>query len=161
MTRTPFDTFSKQFLIAINQLPQTVETLWLRILGRGMTQQQAITELLALPVDAPHRESVLELLMSWKISLEVTGQFQREEQNLMVELSQAYLEWKQQTQQQGAIQGSRSLVLRLLTRRVGELPESVRSQIDTLSLTQLEALGEALLDFENLSDLEAWLGISR
>jgi hypothetical protein len=109
----------------------------------------------------PRRESVLELLMSWKVSLEVAGQFQREKQSLMVELSQAYLEWKQQTEQRGvergAIQEARSLVLRLLTRRVGELPEFVRPQIETLSLAQLEALGEALLDFANLSDLEAWL----
>jgi len=40
---------------------------------------------------------------------------------------------------------------------VGELPEPIRTQIDTLSLTQLESMGEALLDFANLSDLEAWL----
>ncbi|MFB2833567.1 DUF4351 domain-containing protein [Floridanema evergladense] len=30
-------------------------------------------------------------------------------------------------------------------------------QINTLSITQLELLGEALLDFSNLSDLEVWL----
>ncbi len=53
--------------------------------------------------------------------------------------------------------GERSLILRQLTRRVGELPDSVRSQIDTLAIARLEALGEALLDFANLSDLEAWL----
>jgi predicted transposase/invertase (TIGR01784 family) len=52
---------------------------------------------------------------------------------------------------------AKSLILRLLTRRVGEVPESVRTQMETLSLTQLESLGEALLDFSNLSDLEAWL----
>lgn len=52
---------------------------------------------------------------------------------------------------------AKSLILRQLTRRVGEVPESVRTQIETLSLTQLESLGEALLDFSNLSDLEVWL----
>ncbi|OKH36616.1 hypothetical protein NIES2119_16435 [[Phormidium ambiguum] IAM M-71] len=52
---------------------------------------------------------------------------------------------------------AKSLILRLLTRRVGEVPDSLRSQIETLSLTQLESLGEALLDFSNLSDLEVWL----
>jgi hypothetical protein len=31
------------------------------------------------------------------------------------------------------------------------------SQIEVLSLTQLEALGEALLDFSEASDLLAWL----
>lgn len=51
----------------------------------------------------------------------------------------------------------RSLVLRLLNRKVGELPDEVRSQVDALSLPQLESLGEALLDFSNLPDLTHWL----
>lgn len=51
---------------------------------------------------------------------------------------------------------AKSLILRQLTRQVGELPESARVKIDTLSLIQLESLAEALLDFSNLSDLEVW-----
>jgi Domain of unknown function (DUF4351) len=42
-------------------------------------------------------------------------------------------------------------------RRLGALPEAPRSHIQHLSLTQLEALGEALLDFRAIADLEAWL----
>jgi len=56
-----------------------------------------------------------------------------------------------------AEEAERSLILRQLARRVGELPEPVRSQIDTLPIEQLEALGEALLDFSGLPDLETWL----
>ncbi len=56
-----------------------------------------------------------------------------------------------------AEEAERSLILRQLARRVGELPEPVRLHIDTLPIAQLEALGEALLDFSNLSDVEAWL----
>ncbi len=59
--------------------------------------------------------------------------------------------------EQGAEREARSFVLRLLARKVGELPQLVRLQIDTLATTQLEALGEALLDFSNLSHLETWL----
>ena len=39
----------KTVIVAINQLPPTEETLWLRILGRDETQRQAISEVLALP----------------------------------------------------------------------------------------------------------------
>jgi predicted transposase YdaD len=59
-------------------------------------------------------------------------------------------------EQRGRQEGERSLILRLLTRRVGELPQQVRLRIETLSLEQLENLGEALLDFQALADLEAW-----
>jgi predicted transposase/invertase (TIGR01784 family) len=66
-------------------------------------------------------------------------------------------EIREEVRMEERLEGERSLVLRLLTRRVGALPESVRSQIDYLSLPQLEALGEALLDFSGMADLEAWL----
>jgi predicted transposase YdaD len=56
--------------------------------------------------------------------------------------------------EQGIEQGERSLILRQLTRRVGELPDSVKAQIETLTITQMEVLGEALLDFSSLSELE-------
>ncbi len=65
--------------------------------------------------------------------------------------------WMEEGIEQG-LQRERWLILRLLNRRVGELPEQVRLQVDALSITQVEALGEALLDFSNLSDLQAWLG---
>jgi predicted transposase YdaD len=82
-------------------------------------------------------------------------------QEALMALSEAFLEWEQATQQRAEVkgieQGQRSLILRLLARRVGEVPEAAQSQIDALSLIQLESLGEALLDFSNLADLEAWL----
>ncbi|MCC5599377.1 DUF2887 domain-containing protein [Nostoc favosum] len=52
---------------------------------------------------------------------------------------------------------ARSLILRLLNRRVGAVPEQLQRQIQVLSLEQLEALGDALLDFSTLADLEGWL----
>ncbi|PHJ64499.1 hypothetical protein VF03_28830, partial [Nostoc linckia z2] len=53
-------------------------------------------------------------------------------------------------------QRERMLILRQLTRRVGELPQEVIEQIQSLSLEQLENLGEALLDFQAIADLETW-----
>jgi len=58
--------------------------------------------------------------------------------------------------QQGFQQGVQSLILRLLTRRVGLIPEVIRSRLNTLSIQQLESLGEALLDFDAIADLELW-----
>ena len=79
----------------------------------------------------------------------------------MVLLSKVYVEWEERTKQQGVDQGiergERSLVLRLLSRKVGELSIAVKSQIDRLSVPQLEDLGEALLDFSTIADLTTWL----
>lgn len=54
-------------------------------------------------------------------------------------------------------QEARSLILRQLNRRVGTIDDELQRQIQALSLEQVEALGEALLDFAAIADLEAWL----
>ncbi|MDZ8084567.1 MAG: Rpn family recombination-promoting nuclease/putative transposase [Nostoc sp. DedQUE12b] len=58
---------------------------------------------------------------------------------------------------EGKVEGERTIVLRLLNRRVGNIPDGLLSQIQGLSVEQLEALGDALLDFSTLADLERWL----
>jgi Domain of unknown function (DUF4351) len=61
----------------------------------------------------------------------------------------------------GYERGKQELVLRLLQRRVGELPQEVQGQVQTLPLEQLEALGEALLDFMAIGDLLNWLTVNQ
>ena len=71
--------------------------------------------------------------------------------------TQVYREIKQEGREDGREEGQKSLLLRLLTRKVGELSSEVRQNIDNLSIEQLENLGEALLDFSSMVDLENWL----
>ncbi|BAB74275.1 hypothetical protein DSM107007_04230 [Nostoc sp. PCC 7120 = FACHB-418] len=59
--------------------------------------------------------------------------------------------------EEGQLKQAQALVLRLLQKRVGDLPAEVREQIQSLSLEQLATLGEALLDFSAISDLFNWL----
>jgi predicted transposase YdaD len=57
----------------------------------------------------------------------------------------------------GKIEGELNFALRLLTRRIGTIAPQAEAQIRSLSLTQIEELGEALLDFSQPSDLSDWL----
>lgn len=50
-----------------------------------------------------------------------------------------------------------SLVIRLLKRKLGNLSPELELKVRSLSLTTLEDLGEALLDFSSLQDLISWL----
>ncbi len=50
-----------------------------------------------------------------------------------------------------------SIILRLLTRRLGAVDSLLQERIQRLSLAQLEDLGEALLDFNHAADLVTWL----
>lgn len=66
-------------------------------------------------------------------------------------------EGRQEGRKEGRQEGSQSLVLRLLHRSLGPLPQVTQAQVVALSLTQLEALAEDLLEFQAISDLETWL----
>jgi predicted transposase/invertase (TIGR01784 family) len=57
----------------------------------------------------------------------------------------------------GRRQGERVLILRQLARKFNQINPQVRSQIELLSLEQLEMLAEVLLDFSSLQDLTNWL----
>ncbi len=59
--------------------------------------------------------------------------------------------------EQGRQEGEVQLVLRLLHRRFGELSPTLEQQIRRLSVEQLEALAEELLDFSTVEELENWL----
>ncbi|WP_224410278.1 DUF4351 domain-containing protein [Oscillatoria salina] len=63
----------------------------------------------------------------------------------------------QQGRTEGLQQEARSLVMRLILRRFGTIESELEAQIEQLSLSQLEELAEALLDFTALTDLTNWL----
>ena len=79
----------------------------------------------------------------------------------IMQQSVIYQEWKEEFLQEGRQEGEQigesRLVLRQLTRRIGDVSPALRSQVQALTLAQLESLGEALLDFSEVWDLERWL----
>ena len=58
-------------IVVIHRLPKTPETLWLRILGKGKVQEEALLSLAALPLDNPWRDQALELVYELKLNLDV------------------------------------------------------------------------------------------
>ena len=59
--------------------------------------------------------------------------------------------------QQGAEQEARKVALRLIGRRFGKLADTAQRQIELLAVDRLEALCDALLDFQSKDDLTLWL----
>jgi predicted transposase YdaD len=53
--------------------------------------------------------------------------------------------------------GEQRLVLKLLTRKLGNINLEIQSRVNSLTIDRLESLGEDLLDFTSMADLEAWL----
>lgn len=65
--------------------------------------------------------------------------------------------WMEQGIERGQKREALSLILRQITRRVGGISPELESQIQELSLTELETLAEDLLDFNSVEDLQQWL----
>lgn len=144
-------------IVAIHQLPPTPETLWLRLVGRGSVQSQAIIELQGLPLDHPYQKATLELVHNLRENLRLNQELEADDRELIMRLEPLYQRDREQAKEEGRQEGERYLILRLLNRRIGELDALLIERITGLSIEQLENLGEALLDFSSIADLEAWL----
>jgi hypothetical protein len=57
-------------------------------------------------------------------------------------------------------QQEKAFVLRLLARKLGNLKAEIQIRVNSLTIEQVESLGEALLDFNSFGDLLVWLDIN-
>ncbi len=71
--------------------------------------------------------------------------------------AEGHVEGRVEGRAEGQQQEAAALVLRLLRRRLGALSAEAESRIRALPVAELEALGEALLDWRTPAELMAWL----
>lgn len=152
----------KTALLAINQLPTVEETLWLRLLGRDATQRQAVNELVALPQRYPFRRNVLELLANWRINLTVGENLSNDNQELIMDLSPAYLRWREEAveegKQEGKKEGKQQMIENLMIVRFGSLDEELSKAIAFLLQLPSEELSRVLLTLSREELLERFGG---
>ena len=110
-------------------------------------------------------QAATQILAGLKFSDEMINQLFREE--IMQEsvvyqkilnrgISQGREEGREEGLQQGKTQGKILLLRKMLMRKFAAIDESMLEQLLGFSQTQLEALGEALLDFQSLAELNEW-----
>lgn len=82
-------------IVAIHQLPVSIDTLWMRLLGRDAVQAKAVQELLDLPKDHAYRRTTLHHLAILQVNLGI-GQNRRSKdlQEVMMNLMPAYEKWE-------------------------------------------------------------------
>jgi predicted transposase YdaD len=104
------------------------------------------------PLDADRESRAIINLVS-TIVLYKFGTLIRDEVDMMlgIELQQT------QVYQDAQLEEGERLVLKLLIRKLGNINPEIRSRVNSLTIEQLESLGEDLLDFTQMSDILAWL----
>jgi predicted transposase YdaD len=120
---------------------------------------EAITEARRSIARSQGSKDIIELIST--IIVYKFSNLSRDEVDAMlgIELQQTrvYQEAKAEGEIIGEARGEARMIMRQLNRRLGAIPDRSAVQIQQLSVPQLEDLGEALLDFTSLADLEGWL----
>lgn len=127
----------KTAIVVIDQLPETEETLWLRVLGRDATQERAIREVLALPLDHPWRDRILRLLASWKVRIDLNEIENFSGQEALMALSEAFLQWEQQHEEQVRREERQEIARNLLRTN---MPLETIAEVTGLKIAQLQQL---------------------
>lgn len=127
--------FSLQLLASLGLNPAQVQLIsgFIDTYLKLNAQEKALFEEQIASIELRQQEEVMQIVTSWM------------EEGI------------QQGREQGKQQEAVALILRLLNRRVGGLRTQLQERIQGLSTPELEDLGEALLDFTSVADLEAWL----
>jgi predicted transposase/invertase (TIGR01784 family) len=153
--------------VYLDEWAQPRQTVMQHVMGVLLAEpQQAIVEakaVLARKEDGgrtPFIVDLVETILVYKLS----PTLRREEIQKMLNLDDVDLKQTQfykdvfaEGEQEGRQKEGAALLLRQLQRRCGELTPALRAQVTQLPLPHLEALGEALLDFQSVTDLEHWL----
>ena len=66
-------------------------------------------------------------------------------------------EGKEEGKKEGERKGRLSMVMRLLKKRFGEIPSATSSQVENLTIEDLEGFAEDIFDFDSLEDIDRWL----
>ncbi|MEQ9236195.1 hypothetical protein [Coleofasciculus sp. E2-BRE-01] len=149
--------FLRTALVAINQLPVSQDTLWLRVLGKRRTQQQAIEELLELPQESPLRRNILEILANWRINVGRSERLSNADRELIMNLSPAYLKWREEAVLEGRQEGQRLMVENFLRVRFGEIDAELEAIIAPMLQLPPEVLTRLLFSLSK-QELLLWFG---
>lgn len=153
--------FLGALIVVIHQLPETPETMWLRILGKGKVQQRAIAELSSLATDDPLRIIALELLyrLQSHLVVETQEEFEPEERELIMAIAPLFQQQVQAAQQQGIEQGrqaqQRLILENFLRVRFGEINSKMTAFLSPISKLQAAEFTVLLLAISMLSVDEA------
>ncbi|MBD1866061.1 Rpn family recombination-promoting nuclease/putative transposase [Cyanobacteria bacterium FACHB-471] len=144
----------------IRSLPLWVAVMVLTTIEEDKAPEEARYLLSRTPAESasPGSRAIIEMVIT--IMAYQFEQLSRKEIESMLDISlketRVYREIKEEGREEGR-EAMAHAMSRLLTKRLGELPQTVNSSVMNLSLPVLQELSEALLDFASLDDLQAWL----
>jgi len=119
-----------------------------------LEQVAAQVDMIEEPTQQRNISACTQLLAGLKYNNNLISSLLREE---LMQESVVYQRIIRQGIEQGKREEAFLVVMRLLPRRIGIVAPELQLQLQALSVSQLEDLSEALLDFSTAADLVTWL----
>jgi hypothetical protein len=124
-------------LIVVHQLAVTEATLWLRLLGSEGNQNRAILELVTQPTPPELYANIEEVLADYRADLEALRSLTQEEEELIMNLSVAYLKKKEEWKLEASLEAAVNLL------RLGVASDTIAKGLG-LSIETVEKLRDRL-----------------
>lgn len=138
--------------VVLSELPETMETLPLRLLGRGQTLQRGLADLSKLSRDHVLNRRARPVLIAFRPiimqDLEKTG-----DMNALQQAQALYQEWEQNIREDGARAEARELLFQLVSQRFGEVPAQVEARIQSADHATLRRWATQVLTAQSLDDV--------
>jgi hypothetical protein len=136
-------------VIVASELPRERSTLLVRLMAGGALLTQAIRELAELPAEAPERAVAEQFLLNLQQVLEQKPSRTRKEQEFFMTMQTTW----EQAREQGRNEGARSILLRLLHARFGDLPATVVARIGAAGAKEIERWSDRVLHAQTLAEV--------
>jgi hypothetical protein len=135
-------------LVVASLLPVTPETLWLRLLGRGQVQQQAIAELGRLPSDHPLRYETVVRVLRWHTEALQKPRPSEADRELIMNGARLLTQWENRVRREGEARGEakglRTAVVTACELLGIPLSPARQARLAAMGVDELEALRRAL-----------------
>jgi hypothetical protein len=141
-------------VVVLPELPQTPDTLVLRLLGRNTTLERAIGDCAVLPRGSPIMRRLKPLLLAFKPHI-VQHLPRKLAMNMLEKVDAMYADWERTTTARGRREGERIALVRLLERRFGALPAALSARVAGANEQVIERWLDRVLDATSLDDVFA------
>lgn len=154
-------------LVVVHQLPETDETLWLRIYGRGEVQRRAMERLEQLDSTHPLHSGSIAALARYRQQLE-SGRMTQATRKFLENSERLYKQWENATIAKGEAQGeargeargkvlgkAHALISILETRGIAISEEQRQTLLDCTDMQRLDTLLRASITVQSADELFA------
>ena len=146
-------------LVVLAELPQTRDTLLLRLLGRGVVLREALTDLKKLPMVAWEVGVATPLLVHFRYEIEQSGTIEDDDMSAEIQAwfedykQKLYEEGRKEGRERGREEGERNVLLRQLRTRFDRVPAAAVARINVAELADLERWAERVLSAQTLDEV--------